>query len=195
MAKIVSPKNSKRLPAFVEEQKMEHLLNDIGFSDSYEGRLSRMVIELLYMTGMRVSELVNLKRGDVDFSLHHLKVLGKGNKTRWIPLSSPSEQLLQGWMQEAAAGDYLLYSAKGKKLQPRMVYEIVTKALGTVTTQDKKSPHVLRHTFATHLLNHGADLNAIKELLGHANLAATQVYTHNSIDKLRSIHKRAHPRG
>lgn len=195
MSKIVSPKNSKRLPAFIEEDKMNFLFDEIKFEDSPRGNLARLVMELFYMTGIRVSELVNLEKKDIDFSLHLLRVIGKGNKERRIPLPAALEIRLMDWISQNNVSTFVFVNPKGKKLQSRDVYSLVTSSLSLVTTQSKKSPHVLRHSFATHLLNHGADLNAIKELLGHASLAATQVYTHNSIDKLRSIHKRAHPRG
>lgn len=195
MSKILSPKNSKRLPAFIEEEKMNLLFDEIKFDDSHKGNLARLVMELFYLTGIRVSELVNLEKKDVDFSLHSLRIKGKGNKIRQIPIPVYLENRLMDWINQNNITAYLFVNAKGKKLQARDIYSLVTASLSLVTTQSKKSPHVLRHSFATHLLNHGADLNAIKELLGHASLAATQVYTHNSIDKLRSIHKRAHPRG
>ncbi|MFN5209578.1 MAG: tyrosine-type recombinase/integrase [Bacteroidota bacterium] len=195
MAKIVSPKNSKRLPSFIEEEKMNLLFDEIKFDESPKGNLARLVMELFYMTGIRVSELVNLEKKDIDFSLHSIRVKGKGNKVRQIPIPASLEKRLMEWIFQNTISEYVFAHATGKKLQPRDVYSLVTSSLSMVTTQSKKSPHVLRHSFATHLLNHGADLNAIKELLGHASLAATQVYTHNSIDKLRSIHKKAHPRG
>jgi integrase/recombinase XerC len=183
------------LPSFIEEEKMNHLFDEIKFDESPKGNLARLVMELFYMTGIRVSELVNLEKKDIDFSLHSLRVKGKGNKVRQIPIPTPLEKRLMEWINQNGITEFLFVNDSGKKLKTRDVYSLVTSSLSLVTTQSKKSPHVLRHSFATHLLNHGADLNAIKELLGHASLAATQVYTHNSIDKLRSIHKRAHPRG
>jgi integrase/recombinase XerC len=160
---------------------------------------------MLYGTGMRVSELIHLQTQDMNRSTRSLKVLGKRNKERIIPVSDELTQALDIYLryrenfisalESKQGGDYLFLTEKGNKTYPKLIYFIVKKYLEQVTTIDKKSPHVLRHTFATHLLSHGADLNAIKELLGHANLAATQVYTHNSIDQLKSVYKRAHPKG
>jgi integrase/recombinase XerC len=198
MRKITSPKTSKRLPVFVEKDKMERLLDEVDFGGGYTGLRDKLIIELFYATGMRLSELVNLKETDLSFHHDTIKVTGKRNKERLIPFSHKMELLIKRYLDEKRSvfgenGDLFL-TDKGKKIYSRMVYRIVTGYLGMVTTLEKKSPHVLRHTFATHLLNNGAELNAIKELLGHANLSATQVYTHNTIDKLKSIYKQAHPK-
>ena len=201
MLKVQSPKVPKRLPTFVEEKSMEHLLDRVEFDDDLVGQRDKLILELLYATGMRVSELVNLKSSDVDFSTSTVKVLGKRSKERIIPLPAPVLDLVDHYetLKEQAnmldISAYLLVGRLGKKLNRQFVYQVVNRYLRMVTTARKKSPHVLRHTFATHMLNHGADLNAIKELLGHANLAATQVYTHNTIEKLKNIHKKAHPKG
>jgi integrase/recombinase XerC len=200
MTKVVSPKVGKRLPVFVKEEVTQELLQTVSTSaESWKSLNARMIITILYATGMRLSELVNLKEKQIDFARSHIKVLGKGNKERIIPIgdelvSSIKEyqQLKQKDFDEAE--DVLLVTEKGKKLYPKYVYLIVNQHLGRSTTLDKKSPHVLRHTFATHLMNNGADLNAVKELLGHSSLAATQVYTHNTIEKLKNIHKKAHPK-
>ncbi|MDQ3046019.1 MAG: tyrosine-type recombinase/integrase [Bacteroidota bacterium] len=196
MLKIQGPKTPKRLPVFVDKQSMDMLLDEIPFPEGKEGDLGRLIIDLLYSTGMRLSELINLKQTDVDIPASQLKVLGKRNKERIIPFnSSLGEQLLRYMNEkETMQNEFLLVDEKGKKLYPKFVYRLVNSYLSQVTTVNKKSPHILRHTFATHMLNNGADLNSIKELLGHASLAATQVYTHNTVEKLKSIHKQAHPK-
>lgn len=194
-------KTRKRLPNYIEETQMQQLLEQIDFTDDYTGRLHYLIITLLYHTGMRVSELVSLKDRQVDTKRLQVKVLGKGNKERIIPLHHD----IVGEMDEyrklrsgLAAGEdrvELLLNEKGKPLSPRHVYDIVKRRLSLVTTAEKKSPHILRHSFATHLTGNGAELNAVKELLGHSSLAATQVYTHTSIDRLRDIHRKSHPKG
>lgn len=198
MRKITSPKTSKRLPVFVDKEKMEMLFESVDFGEGYPGVRDKMILELFYATGMRLSELVNLKETDIDFHHNTIKVLGKRNKERLIPFSKKMETLLQSYLDykkfSFGETEALFLTDKGRKVYSKMIYQIVKKHLGTVTTLEKKSPHVLRHTFATHLLNNGAELNAVKELLGHANLAATQVYTHNTIDKLKRIYKQAHPK-
>jgi len=198
MHKINSPKIAKRLPVFVEKEKMEMLFNQVTFGEGYPGIRDRLILELFYSTGMRLSELVNLKESDVDFHHDTIKVLGKRNKERLIPFSMKFESLLKSYLDEKgkAFGDLddLFLTDKGRKIYPKLVYRIVSRYIGEVTTMGKKSPHVLRHTFATHLLNNGAELNAVKELLGHASLSATQVYTHNTIEKLKRIYKQAHPK-
>jgi integrase/recombinase XerC len=196
MLKIQSPKTSKRLPVFVEKEKMDVLLDNIEFGDDEEGIRNKLIIEMFYSTGMRLTELINLKSKNIDLNSNQLKVLGKRNKERVIPFSNELGNKIQLYMEirKRKASETLFTSAKGKKMYEKFVYRIVNKYLSNVTTIDKKSPHVLRHTFATHMLNNGADLNAIKELLGHANLAATQVYTHNTVEKLKNVHKQAHPK-
>jgi integrase/recombinase XerC len=200
VAKVLTPKSEKRLPVFVNENQMNHLLDDIEFGDDYSGFRNRLIIETFYNTGTRLSELINIRVTDVDFSLQVIKVLGKRNKERIIPLSGSFCDLMEKYVsaRETAfpndGNGWLYLTDAGKKLYPRLVYRVVNRFLSLVTTSDKKSPHVLRHTFATHILNRGADLNAIKELLGHANLSATEVYTHNTFEKLKSIYKQAHPR-
>ncbi len=200
MTAIISPRVNKRLPQFVDSESMNTLFTHVEFPDNWDGRTQRLLLELFYNTGMRQAELVGLKEMHVDKANSSVKVLGKGNKERIIPVS---KQLVQQLKEYTAAKSvffeeydktFLLVTPTGKKLYPRYVYNTVKKYLGLVTTIDKKSPHVLRHTFATHLMNSGADLNAVKELLGHSSLAATQVYTHNTIEKLKDIHKKAHPK-
>ncbi len=198
MSKIISPKTAKKLPVFVDKTHMENLFNFEVFEPGFEGHRNRMIMLLFYQTGMRLSELTGLKKTDIDFSNCQLKVLGKRNKERIIPFTLNFKKEIEDYIQaippEYTAGTYLFAQKNGKKLYPKQVYNLVNAALSHVTTIHKKSPHVLRHTFATQMLNNGADLNAIKEILGHANLSATQVYTHNSIEKLKNVHKQAHPK-
>lgn len=196
MLKVQAPKTSKRLPVFVEKDKMDQLLDTVSFEDDPEAERNRLIIELFYATGMRLSELIGLKQANVDLSRGQLKVLGKRNKERIIPFGDELGGKLKAYLEgnNSAEDEYFFTGKSGKKLPEKLVYTIVKKYLSMVTTIDKKSPHVLRHTFATHMLNNGADLNAIKELLGHANLSATQIYTHNTVEKLKNIHKQAHPK-
>ena len=197
---IVGPKKEQRLPEFVDEKEMRNLFSSISFDDSFEGIRDKIMLDLFYQTGMRLSELRGLKVSDVDFSKKVLKVLGKRNKERLIPLHDSILKSLQSYIDERknnvqADESALVINNKGTKCNEKFVYRTVNSYLSTVTLTTKKSPHIIRHTFATHMLNRGADLNTIKEILGHANLAATQVYTHNSIDKLKAIYKQAHPKG
>jgi len=200
MATIISPKLNKRLPQFVEKEDIDTLFSYVEFPDNWQGRTERVLLQLFYNTGIRQAELVSLKESQVDGSKKVIKVLGKGNKERIIPVSEALEGILKKYMADKRIffedynEDVLLVNLKGKKLYPKYVYNVVNKYLSKITTISKKSPHVLRHTFATHLMNNGADLNAVKELLGHSSLAATQIYTHNSIEKLKDIHKKAHPK-
>ncbi|PWT78019.1 MAG: integrase [Bacteroidetes bacterium] len=199
MNTIINPKTGKRLPAFVEEKDMQVLFSDIEFPDSPQGRTDRLLITLFYNTGIRLSELINLQEGQVNFSNRTIKVLGKGNKERIIPISEAMAGQIKEYIGKkmCAAIDtqpFLFTNEKGKKLYPKYAYLVVKKYLSQITTIDKRSPHVLRHTFATHLANSGADLNSVKELLGHASLAATQLYTHNTIGKLKEIYKKSHPK-
>ncbi|MBC7589200.1 MAG: tyrosine-type recombinase/integrase [Chitinophagaceae bacterium] len=198
MTTVVSPKVNKRLPVFIQQEHMATLFNHVQFEDSWQGQTENLVLQLFYATGMRLSELINLKESQVDISYQQVKVLGKGNKERIIPISADLKLSLQTYMAAKPAADnpvpHLFITNKGKALQPRSVYTFVKKHLSSVTTVQKKSPHILRHSFATHLMNNGADLNAVKELLGHSSLAATQIYTHNTIEKLKDIYKKAHPK-
>lgn len=190
------PKLNKQLPAFVEEVHMDQLLNQIEFSEDFEGRRDKLIIDLFYQTGIRRSELIGLKLGDVNINGCQIKVLGKRNKERIIPISIDLVETIKKYLtyRIPCEADNLFITSKGKQLYPRLVYNIVNENLSKVTTLSKKSPHILRHSFATHMLNSGAELNSIKELLGHVDLSATQVYTHNSMEKLKSIYKQAHPR-
>jgi integrase/recombinase XerC len=197
MGTVVAPKIAKRLPQYVEPQQMATLFAHVAFPEGREGLTHRLVLLLLYHTGMRRAELVGLTEAQVDLSKQSLKVLGKGNKERIIPIQAELAEQLRRYMdtKPGPRGGALLTNEKGAGVTERQVYAIVKHYLGLVTTIDKKSPHVLRHSFATHLTNNGADLNAVKELLGHSSLAATQVYTHNTIAKLKDAHKKAHPKG
>ncbi len=198
MVTVVAPKVSKRLPVFVEEKDMATLFAHVSFSDDWKGRTERLVLLLFYATGMRLSELIGLKESQLDPSNTQLKVLGKGNKERILPISADLMKEIRQYVSEkpvrSAEGATVFVNAKGGPLQPRMVYSFVKQYLTLVTTVQKKSPHILRHSFATHLMNNGADLNAVKELLGHSSLAATQVYTHNTIEKLKEVFNKAHPK-
>lgn len=197
MQKVVAPKVEKRLPHYVKKQDMESLFSEVEFTNDFSGSRDRLILELFYCTGMRLSELVELK--EISVLKDSIKVLGKRNKERVIPLTGALLakiidyiRLKRNEFPESAQS--LFVTDKGEKLYQKFVYRKVKHYLSSVTSQGKKSPHVLRHTFATHMLDNGAELNAIKEMLGHANLSATQVYTHNSIEKLKNVYKQAHPR-
>ena len=197
---VVTPKLPKRLPVFVKENEMNLLLDNVDFGEGFVAARNRLIIELFYHTGMRLSELVNLKDEQIDMANCVFKVLGKRNKERIIPIIKELKLSLDSYIKErnncfpANMSGNLFLTEKGVPVYHKLVYRVVNKYLGQVSTVTKKSPHVIRHSFATALLNRGADLNAIKELLGHANLAATEVYTHNTYEKLNSIYKQAHPR-
>jgi integrase/recombinase XerC len=197
---VVTPKTEKKLPGFVSEKKMNILLDETMFGNDYTGIRNHLIIETFYNTGIRLSELINLKTFDVSADGPSLRVLGKRNKERVIPVAQEFYSAIEAYMkvrQEYVTVDtegFLFITSAGRKMYPRLVYRIVNNYLSTVTTAEKKSPHVLRHSFATNILNRGADLNAIKELLGHSNLSATQVYTHNTFEKLKSVYKGSHPR-
>lgn len=198
METVISPKISKRLPAFVAENDMEQLMLNLSFAEGWKGLTEKMVIQLFYATGMRLSELIQCKENQLDISKRVIKVVGKGNKERILPISLELATALKNYIaekpSEAIGNSHLFVTEKGKALQPRAVYTFVKFHLSQVTTLQKKSPHILRHSFATHLMNNGADLNAVKELLGHSSLAATQVYTHNTIEKLKEVFSKAHPK-
>ncbi len=194
--KVPLPKVPKKLPVFVEENTMNFLFDSSFFTSDEIGVRDKAVILLIYHTGMRLSELISIKLSGLDFVKNTVKVLGKRNKERILPFSFEINETLKLYLsyREVLGGDYLFVTPKGEKMYPKLVYRIVHNYLSKVSSLNKTSPHVLRHTFATHLLNNGADLNSIKELLGHANLSATQIYTHNSLEKIKSIYKQAHPR-
>ncbi|QIA09399.1 tyrosine-type recombinase/integrase [Draconibacterium halophilum] len=194
------PKIRKKLPNFVEENNLNHLLDDDLFDKGFRGKRDKLIISLFYGTGIRLAELMNLKDQDFNTVEYLIKVLGKRNKERIIPYPREINQLFNDYVkvrnEEIVNNNgYLFVTEKGKQIYEKLVYRVVKNNLSRVTSLEKKSPHVLRHTYATHLLNNGADLNAVKELLGHANLAATQVYTHTTFEKLQQSYKQAHPRG
>lgn len=200
MLKVIAPKTGKRLPVYLQPAEVEHLFERLAFGPEYADQRDRLLLELLYTTGMRRAELIGLRIEDIDLRSRQLKVLGKGDKERLIPFGGPLAEHLQRFLDLRAATfsdtphRELLLMDSGKPFYPKAVYNIVKKYLSQVSTVEQRSPHTLRHTFATHLSNNGADLNAIKELLGHSSLAATQVYTHNSIEKLKEIYQQAHPK-
>ncbi|MCC6385178.1 MAG: tyrosine-type recombinase/integrase [Bacteroidia bacterium] len=197
MQKIIAPKIPGKLPHFVQKEKMQEVFDSHHFDDNYDGHLERTVLETLYATGMRRAELAALRDQDIDFSQGVIRVIGKRNKERIIPMLSSLATTLRIFLIEKnkrVSNQLVLIRKNGKPLGPVGIYSIVKKHLSMSGVPGKKSPHVLRHTFATHLLNSGADINAIKEILGHASLAATQVYTHNTIEQLKAIYKQAHPK-
>lgn len=199
--KLKSLKNPKRLPEFVQEKSIQDVLEEDVYEDGFEGHRDRMIMEFLYLTGVRLSELTGLKWADLDFHSEQVRVLGKRKKQRVIPLSKGLIQNIISYKKvfeesfpNSGQNPYFIVTNSGKQSYPMMVYRTVRKYLDLFAQTSKRSPHVLRHTFATHLLNKGADLNAVKDLLGHANLAATQVYTHNSMEKLKAVFEQAHPK-
>jgi integrase/recombinase XerC len=197
MSTVNAPKIRKRLPVYVEEKDMRTLFDHVEFPDGWRGQTEKLILQLFYNTGMRLSELIHLKESQLDTAYGHIKVLGKGNKERIIPVNKELLGALSNYISnkpDNTKAENIFVSEKGKPLYPKQVYNLVKKNLALITTVKKKSPHILRHSFATHLTNNGADLNAVKELLGHSSLAATQVYTHNSIEKLKEVFKKAHPK-
>jgi integrase/recombinase XerC len=200
MLQVSSPKLGKRLPVFVPAAEMSNLLEKRHWGDDFISQRDRLILELLYGTGMRRAELVGLKLHDIDLAQQQLHIVGKGNKARMSPIGAGLCQFIADYLSlrqstfESIAHPYLLVTDKGAPIYPRLVYQIVRQCLSEVTTIEKRSPHVLRHSFATHLSDGGAELSAIKELLGHANLTATQIYTHNSIERLRQVYQQAHPK-
>lgn len=197
-SKVIAPKVPKRLPVFIDELKMEALFDQVKYTDDYPGMRDRTILELFYSSGMRVSELAQLKIADLDLFNLQVKVLGKRNKVRMIPISIKLRQKMQAYLaalhQQVNPDGVLFLTDSGQPVYREYIYKIVHRHLSGITTISKKSPHVLRHTFATHMLNNGADINSVKEILGHANLAATQVYTHNTIEKLKRVYEQAHPK-
>lgn len=197
--RVEAPKQNSDLPYFLDHQATEELFEEGVFSHDLFGLRDRVMIELLYSTGIRRGELLELQEEDLDFTQGRMKVRGKGKKERVLPLLKPLKETLEEYLKaKRKAGwnsPYLILTDKGKKAYPKLVHRKLDRYLGQVSTLERRSPHVLRHSFATHLLDRGADLRAIKELLGHADLSATQIYTHSSIERLKKIHENAHPRG
>lgn len=200
MNKVLAPKMSRKMPYFLTTAETDKLLDTVQFPEGFIGLRDLLVMELFYFTGIRVSELANLKVSDFNLPGNTVKIFGKGSKERLVPLHPELKPLLTQYIDlkeelfPAQQMSSLIVSSSGRSAYPQLLYRIVNKYLSMVTSLEKKSPHVLRHTFATHLLNQGADINAIKELLGHASLSATQVYTHTSVEKLRNAYNQAHPR-
>ena len=201
MSKIQSPKTAKKLPVVIREEKINQLLDGKeNFEDGFSGTRDKLVVELLFGTGIRLAELLGLTETDINWYENTIKVTGKRSKERIVPLNKELLLLTKEYLNVKKSKNFdnnslnLIVTDTGNAPYPKLIYRIVQKYLGYITTQNKKSPHILRHTFATTLLNNGADLNAIKELLGHANLSATQVYTHNSVERLKLIYKQAHPK-
>ncbi|MBL3654669.1 tyrosine-type recombinase/integrase [Fulvivirga sediminis] len=193
-------KTSKKLPQFVQENEMMKLLDNFEFGTNFPEKRDQLILELLYGTGIRLSELISLKVSDINLADRTLKVLGKRNKERVLPYSVSLSKTLDEYLSLKNKHDLIKDSTRlvvtdsGEDCYPMMIYRTVKNYLNLFTTIEKRSPHVLRHTFATHLLNKGAELNAVKDLLGHTSLAATQVYTHNSLDKLKAVFEQAHPK-
>ena len=192
-------KVAKRLQVPFSQDEIDRVINELDIADDFESIRNKLVVELFYSTGMRRSELINLKLGDVDLSNETIKVLGKRNKERYIPLLKSVEETLRIYLDlrtpfEKDLNEHLFITKKGNKVYGTLVYRIINNYFSTVSSKVKKSPHVIRHSFATHLLNEGADLNSVKELLGHSSLASTQVYTNNSLSELKKVYNRAHPR-
>jgi integrase/recombinase XerC len=193
-------KVSRRLPSFINEKEIHQLFTENDFPATFEGKMHFLILTIFYQTGMRRSELINLKEQHIDKSDSNIKILGKGNKERRIPVSNQLLQLIDEFILEKRkeypdfSTTYLFVNKKGAQLDPKYIYNMVKRNLAKVSTNEGKSPHVLRHSFATHLTNNGAPLNDVKELLGHSSLASTQIYTHNSIEKLKEIYNQAHPK-
>ena len=176
---------------------MYNLFSKIHFSDTFSGKRDAFILDLFYQTGLRLSELINIQISDFDVRKKTLRILGKGNKERIVPILDVIIVRYKEYMisRKEISSKFLFVTSSGKRAYPKMIYRLVNKYLGAISTITKKSPHILRHTFATHLLNRGADINTIKELLGHKTLSSTQVYTHNSLEKIKKIYKKSHPRG
>jgi integrase/recombinase XerC len=199
--KLRALKSPKRLPEFVQEEAMDKILEEIQYEPTFEGQRDRMVMEFLYLTGVRLSELLELKWRDIDLQSDGVKVFGKRKKERMIPLTNRLKKNIISYKKVfeetfpfVDQSDYFIVINNKEQAYPMKIYRIVKHYLNLFAQTTKRSPHLLRHTFATHLLNKGADLNAVKDLLGHANLAATQVYTHNSMEKLKAVFEQAHPK-
>jgi integrase/recombinase XerC len=197
---VIVPKTQNSLPEFFNIKETENLFDFVNFNSDFQGVRDKLILYIFYFTGMRLSELVNLKISDIDFSLQQIMVTGKRNKQRHIPVNQFLLSEITDYLEirekefHNIPHEFLFLTNKGERIYNRFVQRMVSKYLSQVTTSEKVHPHKLRHTFATHMLNNGADLNAVKELLGHSSLAATEVYTHNTYEKLKTIYKQAHPR-
>ena len=199
MLKVIAPKAGKTLPKTIELKNMNALFDQVEFGNDFKGQRNRLILELLYGTGIRRAELIDLTLENIDLYHQRIKVFGKGSKERLVPVAPYLMQLIQAYLlvrkaEFPQAANFIFLTDKGKKTYPRIIYNIVHRHLSLVSTAEKRSPHTLRHSFATHLVDNGADLNAVKELLGHASLASTQVYTHNSIQRLQKVYEQAHPK-
>jgi integrase/recombinase XerC len=196
--KIVRPKTGKNIPEFISVESMDQMIESEIFDDSFEGIRDKLIIEMLYCTGIRRAELLGVQLNDIDLKNSQIKVTGKRNKQRIIPFPKALINSLNDYLNKRKSLDsesnHLILTSAGKNAYPKLIYRVVNKYMSFFSSVKKKSPHVLRHSFATHLLNNGADINAVKELLGHANLSATQIYTHNTFEKLNKVYKQAHPR-
>ena len=198
---VIMPKHKNPLPEFLNTTETINLFDFVTFSDDFSGKRDRLIMTMFYLTGIRLSELVNLCEKDIDFNLQNIRVTGKRNKQRMIPIGYGLISEIKNYQKEKARyfvdktiPERFFLTENCTEVYPRLIQRVVSKYLSQVTPSDKKHPHKLRHTFATHMLNNGADLNAVKELLGHASLAATEIYTHNTYEKLKSVYKQAHPR-
>ncbi len=200
MLQVTAPRTGRKLPVFVSEENMQQLFENFEFTKDFKGILDKLILLMFYSTGIRLAELVGLRHNNVNVKSAQIKIHGKGNKQRIVPMIDELVKAYTAYEREKASmfgfasTDHVFVTDKGKKIYPKFVYRVVNFYLSTTTTINKKSPHVLRHSFATHMLNNGADINAIKDLLGHASLSATQVYTHNTVEKIKSVYKQAHPR-
>jgi integrase/recombinase XerC len=199
LAKHKSLKTAKKVQVPFSQKEMDTVLNAMTFTNDFEGVRDKTIIEMFYATGMRRAELVNLKQSDIDYAAKTIRILGKRNKERIVPLLDKLEAQLKQYLTyrtqiDSDQKEELFLTTKGNKIYPNLVYRLINDYFSVASSKVKKSPHILRHTFATHLLNQGADLNAVKELLGHASLASTQVYTHNSLAELKNVYAKAHPR-
>ena len=200
MDRVIHPKSKKNSPVFIPSKDLLSLLDRFQFENDYVGQRDQLIIHLLYQTGMRRDELIKLDIGDINFDQNQLKVLGKGGKERVIPFGSHLKELFGKYLEIRKNtfvknnDSALILTEKGARVYPKLVYNIVHRILSLIPSADQKSPHVLRHSFATHMLENGADLNATKEILGHSSLAATQIYTQNSLERLKKVYEQAHPK-
>ncbi len=200
MVKVSPPKIPRKLPAYVSEVHMQTLIDEFEFSHDFTGIRDKLILETFYCTGIRLAELTGLRHSDVNLTKAIIRVTGKGNKQRVVPMVEELQTTFKQYLEEKSrvfgndTTGYIFVTDKGKKVYPKFVYRVVNFYLSTNTTVSKRSPHVLRHSFATHMLNNGADINAIKDILGHSSLSATEVYTHNTVEKIKSVYKQAHPK-